>query len=256
MDQPGASSFRVFRALGLASKAWLRNFVPFTLLALVVYSPVLFWAFKLPSADAIESTSQLNSYVTFFERGVFLLMGLSALLSPLITYRVIQDMNGVRVPLMQSIKFGLRGIVPALLFAAVIALLSLLPMGGGLIGAVVTCYWFVAAPVAVVENQGVSWSFSRSAHLTAGRRGGIFGLVFLINLVLIALVAVIVAPLFHARDMELVAIVGKLRSSSILIVAVLGVYQLFLGIVQAVSYSLLRADKDGVNNEDLAQVFD
>ena len=34
------------------------------------------------------------------------------------------------------------------------------------------------------------------------------------------------------------------------------VYQLFLGIVQAVSYSLLRADKDGVSNEELAKVFE
>ena len=43
---------------------------------------------------------------------------------------------------------------------------------------------------------------------------------------------------------------------AVVVVAILAVYQLFIGIVQAVSYSLLRADKDGVPNDELAKVFE
>ena len=42
----------------------------------------------------------------------------------------------------------------------------------------------------------------------------------------------------------------------ITLVPVMCAYQLFIGVVQAVSYSLLRADKDGVSNDDLAKVFE
>ena len=36
----------------------------------------------------------------------------------------------------------------------------------------------------------------------------------------------------------------------------MGVFQMFTGIVQAVSYALLRMDKEGVTHDELARVFE
>jgi hypothetical protein len=37
---------------------------------------------------------------------------------------------------------------------------------------------------------------------------------------------------------------------------VVGVFPLFTGIVEAVSYALLRQDKDGASYQDLAKIFE
>ena len=119
--------FQIFRALGLAFRSWFRNFIPFTLLAAVLYSPVIIWI-TMVDLEKANSLDEILSSV--FVRPIYALVGLSALLSPLLTYRVIQELNGTKVSMGTSIKFGLRGIVPALILAVVINVIQLAPGGG------------------------------------------------------------------------------------------------------------------------------
>ncbi len=242
------NDFKMFNALGLSFKAWFRNFIPFTLLAALLYAPVVLWIVMYDPTKATSTQDILNK---MFLWPIYFLGGISTLLSPMLTYRVIQDLNGVKVPMWTSVKFGVRGIIPAMILAIVVNVLQRIP-GGGIIGAVLTCVWFVAAPAAVAEQLGVGAAFTRSTALTRQRRWGIFGLTFLIGLALIGMLFGWIIPMFKEVGMDLTG----LRRPSLLFVGVMGVFQLFMGITQAVSYALLRQDKDGLNHADLAKVFE
>jgi len=243
--------FRIFRALGLSFKAWFKNFIPFTLLAAVLYSPVVLWllTYDPKSAENVEAVQ--NAY---FVRPVYILTGISSLLAPLITYRVIQDLNGIKVSMLTSIRFGLRGIVPAIFVAIITNLLQFVP-AGGIVAAIVMCIWFVATPAAVAEQLGTMAALTRSSQLTKGRRWGIFGLTFLIGLLLVGLLLIWIVPqLENMGDTE--TAVRQLEHSSIMFVVTIGLFHLFSGIVEAVAYVLLREDKDGVSVQELAKIFD
>lgn len=258
MDGSSLQNFGIGRALGLGFRAWFANFVPVTLLAAVLYAPIIIWATTLPGAEALETHSAesvINTYVSFIQHGAIALVGVSALLAPLLTYRVVQWMNGRKVPIGESLKYGLRGILPAVILAGTTNLLGLVPTGGAIIGSIVLCVLFVAAPAAVAEKIGPFAALGRSAKLTEGRRIGIFFLNFLIGVVIVIVMMVVVAPLTHAERMSDVQIMAKLKQTAYVIVGVVCVFQIFMSMVQAVSYSLLRTDKDGVSNEELATVF-
>ncbi len=242
------NDFKMFNALGLSFKSWFRNFVPFTLLAVLLYAPVVVWIVIYDPTKASSPEDLLNK---MFLWPIYLLGGISTLLSPMLTYRVIQDLNGTKVPMWTSVKFGVRGIIPAMILAIVVNVLQRIP-GGGIVGAVLTCVWFVAAPAAVAEQLGVGAAFNRSTALTRGRRWGIFGLTFLIGLALIGMLFGWIVPMFKEVSMDLTG----LRRPALLFVGSMGVFQLFMGIAQAVSYALLRQDKDGLNHADLAKVFE
>jgi hypothetical protein len=235
--------FKVFRAIGLSFKAWFANFIPITLLAAVLYAPVILYVTTLSTSEGLEK------YLEHFQHGLWALLGVSALLAPMITYRIIQYMNGSSSSIITSIKFGFRGVLPAIILAAVTSVVQMVPFGG-IIGTIITCYWFVCAPAAVVERLNPVAALSRSSALTQGRRGGIFGLCFLISLIVIAIFMIWMVPaVSNGKE-------SSFKSMVLAMVVIISVYQLFMGIVQAVSYSLLRGDKDGVSNEELAKVFE
>ncbi|HEX2691021.1 MAG TPA: hypothetical protein VHN14_30615, partial [Kofleriaceae bacterium] len=62
-----------------------------------------------------------------------------------------------------------------------------------------------------------------------------------------------IIPMFQRGTDELVS---SLPTSSILFTAILGLFQMFSGIAEAVSYALLRQDKDGVSRAELARIFE
>ena len=238
--------FKVFRAIGLAFKAWFSNFIPITLLAAVIYAPPIIWAVMLPGTNEQMTAEQ----VTAFQHIIWLMVACSSLVAPFLTYRVIQYMNGSTSSILSSVSHGFRGIIPVLILAIVTNLLSLIPFGS-IIAIFFQCFWFVAGPAAVVERLGPFAALGRSSTLTQGRRGGIFGLSFVIGLTLVIVVVAVMAPMIANGGKG-----DQFKHMVVLLVPIMCAYQLFLGVVQAVSYSLLRADKDGVSNEDLAKVFE
>jgi hypothetical protein len=133
--------------------------------------------------------------------------------------------------------------------------LSLLPFGG-ILQTIVLCHLFVIAPAAVVERLGVGDAMKRSGQLTAGRRWGIFGMVLLVQVVVIVSVLAWVLPLYNGNETDLVLLGHQLKRAAWLFVGAVAILQLFTGIMQAVSYALLREDKDGVSTQDLAKVFE
>ncbi|MCW5801518.1 MAG: hypothetical protein KIT31_03960 [Deltaproteobacteria bacterium] len=241
--------FRIFRALGLSFRSWFRNFIPFTLMAALLYAPVIIWIAVYDPTGAGGLEAAVNNT---FVRPVFAMVGIAALLPPLLIYRVVQELNGQKVSMLASVKYGLRGILPAVILAVVVNAVSFIPMGG-IVGAILTCIWFVAAPAAVAERLGPFAAFGRSSYLTQGRRWGIFGLTFLLGLVMMVLLFAWIAPMINSNPFR---ILSNLKPYALAFVVILGLFHMFTGIVQAVSYCLLRKDKDGVSHEELARVFE
>ena len=64
--------------------------------------------------------------------------------------------------------------------------------------------------------------------------------------------ALFILPAFMRSDGD----VNALKTPIIGAVAVLGLFYMFTNVVEAVSYVLLREDKDGVTHEELARVFE
>ena len=244
--------FKIFRALGLSFKAWFKNFIPFTLLAAILYAPVVIWLATYDLQNAEDGNSVLFGY---FLGPILALWALSTLLPPLLTYRVIQDMNGKRVSILTSARFGVRGVLTAIVFDIIALALQYVPHIGSVIVIVMTCIWFVAMPASVAERIGPIAALTRSSQLTKGRRWGIFGLCLLIGLAPGILVGFWIAPLFEGagRDPEFLT---HIRSAMIVVVITTSVTHLFNGVVQAVSYVLLREDKDGVTAQELAKIFE
>jgi len=241
--------FKISRALGLSFKSCFRNFIPLTLLAAVLYSPILIWFVASKPDEATDLDAMFN---TVFMYPIYFTIGVSTLLPPLVTYRVIQELDGRTVPIWTSIKFGLRGVLPALFLAVLTNVAQQVP-GGGFVSSFLTCIYFVAAPAAVGEKLNPFTAFSRSAELTKGRRWGIFGLTFLLGLMLVGLLLIWIVPMIRDGSIDSAS---SMLNHSIAVVVILGVFQTFTGVAQAVSYALLRQDKDGVSHADLARIFD
>lgn len=242
--------FKVSRAIGLSFKAWFRNFIPFTLLLAVLQSPVVIWVVTSSLDDSKAGTRLVDN---FFVYPVYLMAAMSTLVPPLLTYRVIQELNGTKVSMWTSIRFGVRGVVPAILFAALTNAVQQIPVAGSIIGAILTCVFFVVTPAAVAERLGPIAAFKRSEVLTQGRRWGIFGLTFLFGLIFVGLLAIWIVPMFsrpHDTAME------SLRTTSLFFIVAIAMMQMLLGIAAAVSYALLRQDKDGVTHAELAKIFE
>ena len=242
--------FKISRALGLSFKSLFRNIIPFTLLAAVIYAPAYYLTLTADQSADIET--YINRLITY---PIYAIIAGSALLAPMMTYRIVQELVGVRVSMLKSISYGMRGILPAAIFGGLAFVAQMLP-AGGIISAILTCILFVCAPAAVTEKLGPFAAFGRSAELTSGRRWGIFGLTFLIGLIQLGIIMLWLAPkLGGGGDFE-TNLGESIASGALTFMIVISVFQLFTGIVEAVSYALLREDKDGLSNELLAQVFD
>lgn len=238
--------FRAFRALGLSFKAWFGNFVPITVLAAILYAPAIYELGSMSSSGDTTAEDAERFMLMFW-----MLIGASALVAPLITYRVVQYLNGAKVSMISSVGHGVRGIIPIAIFVGVQIAIGLIPQIGQFINIFIQCIFFVCGSAAVVERLNPIAALRRSAELTAGRRGGIFGVCFLVGLVVLVAIVIVVWPVFQDG-----ADAATFKHSLLIAVPIFCAYELLIGILQAVSYALLRLDKDGVTHSELAKVFE
>lgn len=238
--------FRIFRTLGLSFKIWLKNFIPFTLLAVMLYSPIWVAVASDDKLDPLLLMAPLHGVPV-----VYVMLAFPALVTPLITCRVIQDLNGVRGSLFASLRLSVRGILPAQFLVVSLILLGFLPIMGAIVGMVIMCIYFVVTPAAVAERLGPIAAFSRSAHLTRARFPAIFGLRVLVLLPAGALGVMRTIPMWYyeavgsTTDVSYAAMAEQARILTIVFLIALGVLQVFTRIVEAVAYMLLREDKEG-----------
>lgn len=134
----------------------------------------------------------------------------------------------------------------ASLSIAAASLLFLVP------GIVLSCMWAVIIPACVVEGLGPGESMTRSETLTNGHRWKIFALITLLNISTIAMIVL-------TRLLPSIGILS-FPGNEITTVLLSNFFSLFLhafdNVMRAIMYYDLRATKEGVSVDSLANVFD
>jgi len=247
--------------------AWAANLVPFTLIALVVYSPLLlFAAWLFGDPDRFQSNEEVWDVV--WPLGGALLGVIAA---AAYTYGVVQQFRGRPAGLQKAFATGLSRTPAALATGIAVWFLAILPvvpgfllmfvaeaMGAGslfllggsfLMWAILTVLW-VAVPVSVVERVGPLRAIARSASLTGGSRVRIFAVLLIFGVLSGGLEQVLEKVLSAGTFEEVRTRTWVMLGLEILMTGPIG------SIASAVGYHDLRVGKEGADVEDLARVFD
>lgn len=259
------------RALSLGFKLFFRNLIPFTILAVLVSLPFAAWAyFKFQHIE----TTFTDQYFQFKYIGLQALTGI-VITAPL-TYGVVMDLKGTRASVLDCIAMGLKRLFPVLGVSILLGImLIIIGIGMALIAvvfqspiiaviliygvlALVYAIYYVAVPAAVIERPGVAGALLRSRDLTSGHRAAIVG-VFVLFLV----VRYFIGQWIQDSMLESVMAnpdpenaIDTVRHWLWIEIAITTVIAMITGTISAVTYYLLRSEKEGTSADDLASVFD
>jgi hypothetical protein len=252
---------------------WLRNFLPFLVLTIVVHLPLVALAAWVVGDDA----EVVRRYESVWEPATWVLPTvLGVLLTAVLAYGVVQHLRGRPAPFRTVLRAGFPRLLPAAgagILAGVLAAAPTLAVelvrlatdseaaasGLGLVAAIfsmmiMSALW-VTVPVAVMEGRGVTASLGRSLHLTRGSRWRIFAVNFVFGLLLVlGLVLVLLAFGGVATAEESTA--RELRREVLGILALTLLVAPLSSIASVVGYHDLRTKKEGVDVEELAKVFE
>lgn len=245
--------FRVGRVLGRGFAIYFRNFVPFTVLALLITCPV-----PIVSILAVgDGTFDPQSVGVANVAGGVLSWLLENLVTAALVFGTVQDLRGDPTGFGTCISRGLKAMVPVIIVALVVGLIVALGTIALIIpGIIVAVVFLIAIPVAVVENPGLAGSLRRSAQLTKGNRWQVLGALltyFLIAVVAYMAIAVGLGMiiLYDATSLELASV-----PFIVIKFVVTGIFSALYAVLIAVMYHDLRVAKEGVDTEQIAAVFD
>ncbi|HTO63381.1 MAG TPA: hypothetical protein VMM15_19230 [Bradyrhizobium sp.] len=241
----GGIPLRVGDVLSKAFSVFGNRLVSFLLLALVPLIPLLAVGFSTPAGSQLLGLTA-QRVVTWGGLSGALAFVLGLVAQAMILYGAFQEMAGRSFSVAQSFGVGLARLLPlccvaflSALFTGVAFLLLFVP------GVIVLCMLYVAIPVCVIERPGIFASLDRSATLTKGSRWQIFGL-----LVLTSIVSGI-AQFVLEKVLGVATIWGTLFNFGWQVVATS-----FNAVLVAVVYRELRMTKEGMDIDNLANVFD
>jgi hypothetical protein len=179
--------------------------------------------------------------------GQLLAFVLGAFGQAIVAHAAFQDMRGRPVSLAESVRFGMSRFLPLIgLSVSVMALtmasfvLLIVP------GFIVMTMLSVATPVCVVEQLGPFRSMERSARLTKGHRWAILGAMAVLQF-LTAIPSGLMESVMSAVAGPTVALAGNLIGN--------GVAGTIVAVFTFVMYHDLRVIKDGVDTDQIANVF-
>lgn len=262
---PGRTISRTFQCLF----ANLASVVTLGLLALLPYALFeIFYPYPgesvgLGDGDAPMTSArleELKSAVWFRAIVSSLLQHIAGpLVAGAVTFCVFQNLRGKKASIGECVARGLRGMVPILVASIVVGL----AVGVGLMllivpGLIVWSMWWVATPAIVVEEIGPVAALSRSAALTKGQRLNVFLTAFLLGLIGIGVAMAVMVPLELTRS-DPSAIEGVVRPDPLYMTGILAVALISMslqGVASAVGYHDLRLHKEGIDEDELASVFD
>jgi hypothetical protein len=230
----GHTSWSIGNAISTASAILFGHFGPFFGTALVASVPSLVFDYLLPG-------SYFRSIANFI---------IGQMVSVTLVYGAMQALRGQQVTIGECLSEGLKRLGAALgvaiLFGIAVLLgLVLLIVPGLIFGTM----WAVAVPAAVIERRNSTASLSRSQELTSGRRWRVFG----------AYVVALLVMWVGAMVTEgVLAVITGLRSpvTHIGLWAFSALFEAFTACLLTTLYYYLRREKEGVDINQIATVFD
>lgn len=242
--------YTVFGTIGQSFRVWFRNFIPFTILGILFFSPLIVYTVSL-MRDASHSSLTKENLTLWLIVICTLIYAFDQFLAAPIVYGVVQELNGTHAGLGACIVQGLKRFLPV--FFTVLLLYWCVFFGSYPLvvpGIVLACGLYVAVPCSVCERPTVLGTLSRSFFLTEGNRMRVLGLLLLFWGARIgAQVAVVRALDPHGRPTELQLALGAMLAINFL-------FSCLGAVMQGVSYSRMRELRDGVSTADLASVFE
>ncbi|NNG05519.1 MAG: hypothetical protein HKM95_15655 [Inquilinus sp.] len=247
-------SFSVGAVLGRSFGIWFRNFIPFSLMSIIVTSPSFILAMATQPDLGSQSPAAGGGAVATFAT-IFVDLVVNALLVGALAYGTFQDLRGNRASIGEIVAHGFSVVPVVVGVALLVGLITFLGIIAlvipGIIAAVVL---WVAVPVATVERPGVIASLSRSSELTRGHRWPCLGAIILITVVQFSVAALAggAYALLAADTTILFTGTGYLFFEYILA----AVITVFGSVAAAVAYHDLRSVKEGIGVNEIAAVFD
>jgi hypothetical protein len=229
---------------------FFRNLIPFLFFAFLLTVPGLLYDLYVP--EAAEPRGGLGISLRDVI-GIVVDIVCSTLLGATLVYGTVQELRGRHASLLASIGQGLRVILPAL----GVGLVAGIGIAIGLVllivpGLVLLTIWWVAMPATVVERLGTFASLGRSLQLTRGFRWPIFGIVLLfgvLTVLILFLLGVLLTPMLLRGNLDPVTFI-------IIVWAAAAVISAFTSVLAGVGYFTLRVEKEGVDLDQVAAVFD
>lgn len=238
-----ASDFSTGTIIQQIFQVYLANFIPFTLIALLGFLPLIVFQGVFFDPNPFREPSPAQALANL--GGAVITMLLQQIVVGAIVFGVFQFLRGKKAGLGECFATGFQRFLPVLGTAFVAGLAT----GAAFLclcipGLIVATILYVAVPVAVIENPGVGESLKRSATLTSGFRWE----VFFINLG-IQLLAII------AQSFGVFVLKGwpqfVVSQTVIVLFAAIG------GVTSSLVYFRLRQVKESVQDaEEIAAVFD
>lgn len=234
MDASRGATWGVGSTIETSASILFKNFVPFVGTALIASLPGLIFA-QIVSSEAAQTIVNLV---------------ISQIVTVTLIYGAVQALRQRQIAIVECLEQGFRRLGAAL----GVAIIAAICIGIGLValvvpGLIVMTIWAVAIPAATIEQAGVGAALSRSAALTRERRWRVFGamLVTMIIGVVVALIAASIAGVIAgAHSFLFTAVIWALSAVS----------QAFSACVSATLYYFLRREKEGVEIDQIATVFD
>ena len=255
--EPGSVQFSIGRVIGDSFGVLARNIVSFGILALLISLLQLLFEFfavgALQPEAAVDPTAmEINWGPAIL--GVLIAVLVSALTQAAIIYGTFQDLRGQKAGIGDCISRGFGAIVPVIVGSILLSIavgigftLLIVP------GIILILMWWVYIPAVVVESKGIIEAFGRSRELTRGRRWHILGLIVVIAILLIAVsfVVVLVVGILAATSPD-----GGGFGAIIISYVLNALVTAFNAVLVAVSYYYLRAEKEGIDANEIARIFD
>ena len=232
--------FGVGKILSEMFSVYFSNLIPFALLTAIALSPVY-----LLQAYSVASSADPQK--------ALLLQGVATLLSVLcqqvatasITFGVFQQMRGRDASIGDCLGRGFGAMGSVLLLAIV--------QGIGIWFGFIACIvpgillalrWAVSVPAAVEERPGVFGALERSTYLMEGYRGEIFGIYFVLGILIIGSVLVVTLATGENQALQL---------------TLMGIVNLVItgltATVASVMYYRLRSIKESIDVDQISSVF-
>jgi hypothetical protein len=233
-----------------------RNFLTFFLLALILSglpSAVLSFVEASAFQGGGSGTAVLSALV-----GSLLAVVTASVLQGALVYGTVQDLNGARASVGDSLATGLRAFLPLL----VVSILFALAVAVGVVllvvpGVMIACAWSVAVPALVAERTRLRDAFGRSADLTRGNRWRIFALFIFVGLAIVVISA-ISGALIAATGLTGVRVEENqaLAPAAIILGTLAETIGTLIGATGiSVLYVELRKAREGVGPQWLADIF-
>jgi hypothetical protein len=238
----------VGRVISQSVSITAKNVLPFGLVGLICYLPVLFvqaiLAVAPPQAEAL----------IWLAVAVGLAQGLaSLLLTGALTFGVMRHLQGDPAGAGEIIQAGLSSLGRVFVVSLFVGIMTMLGLVFCIVpGIIVMCMNWVAVPVAVIEQPGSTQALSRSQDLTSGTRLPVFAVLLVIGLIVGGV---------GVFGNVVVALVGEagpaVRSVATIALTIVSIpFECLKAASAAVGYHELRMNREGVGLDELVRVFE